>query len=156
MRVVRPELRGEVCTLIGLVCHGHVGGELFLPLVQLVRMLGLRARPELSAELEARGSLHFSSGTFVNSGELIRRSIDVRGVEMQLTVAYDLRGRVAREFDRFTMDFEPGSSLSGRAVVFTVELTRLEVDQNRVLARFTPGFEIHVDLVGDLPSVGDA
>ena len=145
-----------MCTLIGLVCHGHVGGELYLPLVQLVRMLGLRARPELSAELEARGSLHFSGGTFVNQGERIRRSIEIRGVEMQLTVAEVLRGGLIREFDKFTLDFEPGSSLSGRAVVFTVELTHLEVDQDRVLARFSPGFEIHVDLVGDLPAVGDA
>lgn len=145
-----------MCTLIGLVCHGHVDGELYLPLVQLIRMLGLRARPELSAELDARGALHFSGPGFSNHGDRIRRSVEVRGIDLQLTVSETLRGQVARKFDSFVLDFEPGYSLVGRAILFQVELIRLDVDAHRVIAKFSPGFEIHVDLVGDLPSVGEA
>jgi hypothetical protein len=156
VRVLRPELRGEVCTLIGIVCHGHVDGELHLPLVQLIRMLGLRARAELSAELDARGSLHFSGTTFKNHGGVIRRSVDVRGVELHLTIPEHLRGTILREYDRFTLTFEPGASLTGRAMMLGVELVRLEVNAERVLAKFNPGFELHVDLVGELPAVGDA
>ena len=119
-------------------------------------MLGLRARPELSAELDARGALYFSGEGFSNTGEKIRRGIEIRGIDIQLSVAEALRGRVVREFDRFALDFEAGNSLTGRAILFQVELARLDVDADRVIARFTPGFEIYVDLVGELPSVGEA
>jgi hypothetical protein len=152
----RPDLRGDVCSLIGLVCHGHVDGALQLPIGQLVRTFGVPVAPDFHAQLDDRGDLHFAENVFHNHGPLIRRDVRLFGIGGELEIASPLRGTLDRGFDRFALDFEPGASFRVGRFLFEAELARLDINDQRVLASFRPGFELAVELTGELPAVGEA
>ncbi len=152
VEIRRPELRGDVCTLIGVVCHGHVGGELLLPVGQLVRMFGINVASELREQLDDRGDLHFTGEQFVNEGPVIRREIKLRGMPLDLEIASPLRGQLDRSYDRFTLHFAPGASFRVGRLVFEAELASLAVTADRVVLDFRPGLQLRVELTESPPA----
>lgn len=148
----RPDLRAEICTIIGVVCHAHTGGNLRLPVGNLVPMLGVTVAPEFQQQLDERGDLCFSGSRFANAGPIIRREVRVMGVGANLEIASPLRGVVTRGEDRFILDFEPGSSFRAGRFVFEVELARLSVTPDHVLVHFRGGPEIRIHLTDEAES----
>jgi hypothetical protein len=139
-----------------MVCHGHVGGELSLPVGQIVRTFGIPVAADFHAQLDDRGHLHFTGERFHNVGPVIRREVRLLGIGGELEIASPLQGGLVRGFDRFELHFDPGASFRVGRFLLEAELGRLDIDDTRVIASFRQGFELSVDLVGDLPSVGDA
>lgn len=142
----RPDLRGEICSLIGLVCHGHVDGELLVPVGALVQMLGVSVAPDFRIQLDARGDLHFSGERFRNAGPVINREVRLMGMGMSLEIASPLTGTIHRQHDRFRLDFDPGASFGVGRFVFETELSRLAIDPDRVQAQFRTGPPVRIEL----------
>lgn len=142
----RPELRGDICSLIGLVNHGHVGGELSIPVDSLVKMLGVNMRRELHEQLLTRGDLHFSGSRFRNVGPVIQRQVRLMGMPMNLEVASPLAGEIGRDHGAFDLHFEPGASFTLGRFVFETELATLRVATEEMIIRFRTGPEVRIEL----------
>ena len=154
IEVRRPELRADVCTLIGMVCHGHVDGQLLLPVRQLVKMFGVNVSPEFQAQLDERGDLRFLGDQFINEGPVIRREVRLRGMPADLEIASPLSGTVERGFDHFVLSFNPGASFRVGRFIFEAELARLSIDAERVVLELRPAGSVRVELTaGVLPPV---
>lgn len=151
LEVRRPQLRPEVCKLIGMVCHGHVDGQLMLPVGQLVRMFGVNVTAELQALIEERGDLHFSGEQFSNQGPTIRREVRLRGMPADLEIASLLSGTIERGFDHFTLTFTPGQSFRVGRFIFEAELAKLAVNADRVVLELRPAGLVKVELTPAAP-----
>lgn len=143
----RPHLRGEICTLIGLVNHGHVDGELHVPVEALVRMLGVSMSAQLHETLSRRGDLHFSGARFTNDGPPIDRQVRLMGTTMNFEMCPRLAGTITRDVGTFTLAFDPGASMSIGRFVFESELAAIHVDSDHLLVKFRVGPEVRIDLV---------
>jgi len=153
LEVRRPQLRPEVCKLIGMVCHGHADGQLLLPVGQLVRMLGVRVTPEFQAQIDDRGDLHFAGEQFDNQGPAIRREVRLRGVPADLEIASLLSGTIERGFDNFTLHFTPGQSFRVGRLIFEAELATLAVNADRLVLELRPAGLVRVELT-EAPASG--
>lgn len=142
----RPDLRGDICRLIGLVCHGHVDGELLIPVGSLVEMLGITVAPDFRIQLDARGDLHFSGDRFRNAGPVIEREVRLMGMTMNLEIPNPLQGSIHRSHDRFALVFDPGGSFTVGRFVFETELSRLALDPERIHIHFRTGPPVRIEL----------
>lgn len=131
-----------------MVCHGPT--DLRLPVGDLLRMLGVNLAPELREQLDERGDLCFGETGFDNAGPEIRREVRMMGISATMEIASPLRGNVARQADRFVLQFEPGGSISVGRFVFDLELEALAVDPDCVTASFRRGPEVRIHLVEEV------
>ena len=146
LRVARPELRTEVVELVERL-QGSADGAT-LPMVELVRLLGITVAPAFHAELVARGEIHFDRAHFRNTGEAIRRRVRVGGVEMQLEVAAHLQGDVEHSSTGgMRLVFERSSTVRLSKLLLRARLHALHLHCDHIDVELRGGGGLRIDLV---------
>jgi hypothetical protein len=156
IRICRPDLRAEVLELIDLVCHratlpglrhGEPPGTQLVPVIELVRILGINIADDFHMQLQERGSLHLGEDRFHNAGPEVDRRVRLLGFDVNINIASNLRGRLTRFHDSFQLGFQPDQSLSVSKFLFRVELRHLDLNPERIFIDFSGAKDVFIDLI---------
>lgn len=144
IRIRRPDLRDEVGELLAMICGPTPARS--IPVLELVRVLGITIAPAFSSQLAARGAIELSDDRFENVGPAVRRKVRLFGFGVHLDIAPHLSGRLTRFRDSFQLAFEPDRTVAVFRFLFHVELRHLEIDSDRIFVDFAGAQDVFIEL----------
>ncbi len=145
VRVARPELKDEVSGFVHQIRTSPAHAT--LPLVELVRLLGITVAPAFHAELAARGEIRIDQQRFENEGSAIRRRVRLGGVEMTLEVAPTLSGRVHVDGTILRLIFDDEHTVRLSKFVLRARLHLLTIHDDHIDVELRGGGGVRIDLV---------
>jgi len=143
VRIRRPDLRPEVRALIGVIGSPAGSG---VPLMELVRIMGISVSAGFQDQITARGLLHLAHNRFSNVGPPIRRAVRLLGTEVQLHLAAELQGSLDRRPEGPRLVFDPDHSVSLTKLLFRTQLRQLDLREHEVRVDFSGAQDLLIDL----------
>jgi hypothetical protein len=126
LRFRRPDLQAEVRELLAVFRNSPAGSG--IPLIEIVRILGVNLSPGFREQIQARGDLALHADRFDNHGPAIRRDVRLFGFEVHLIISEQISGRLSREGQGAQLCFDPGHSVSATKLIFRTELQQISLD----------------------------
>ena len=143
VRIRRPDLRAEVSDLIQLL-QSPAGS--WLPLTELVRVMGISISAGFQGQIAARGPLQLSHERFLNEGPAIRRPVRLLGTEVQLVISPTLSGSLERRPAGPCLRFDPDHSVSISKMLFRTWLRQLDLSTELVRVDFSGAQDLLIEL----------
>lgn len=144
LRIHRPQLEEDVARLIALICSDD--NRQAIPLIEIMRILGVGLSDAFAAEIEARGDIVLGESQFENTGPEIAREVRLRGVPLNLHIAPRLHGGIMRFQSSFQLSWEPERSVSLSQLFLQVELRHLDISGERIFIDFAGAADVFIDL----------